>query len=179
LRHWFTLKFNWEWFGTCICIIILFVLYIYEGHQNGCCLAYIGNTSNLDSNHHGGHCIYIFQVFKSPQHITILVWILMFVDNISSYHSVSPADTIIPPCHVPGTRSPSPLPSSRRTSCVSSSSTSASYPGSCPGPSQASGNRHEYDRTKLSIPLQRYFKTKILHFYIKSIKYFHYLYHGI
>jgi len=77
-------------------------------------------------------------------------------DNISSYHSVSPADTIIPPCHVPGTRSPSPLPSSRRTSCVSSSSTSASYPGSCPGPSQASGNRHEYDRTKLSIPLQRY-----------------------
>ena len=97
----------------------------------------------------------------------------MFVDNISSYHSVSPADTIIPPCHVPGTRSPSPLPSSRRTSCVSSSSTSASYPGSCPGPSQASGNRHEYDRTKLSIPLQRYFKTKILHFYIKSIKYFH------
>ena len=24
---------------------------------NGCCLAYIGNTSNLDSSYYGGHCI--------------------------------------------------------------------------------------------------------------------------
>ena len=29
----------------------------YKGHHNGCCLAYIWNTSNLDSNHYGGHCI--------------------------------------------------------------------------------------------------------------------------
>ena len=25
--------------------------------HNGCCLAYIGKTSDLDSNHYGGHCI--------------------------------------------------------------------------------------------------------------------------
>ena len=29
---------------------------IYKGHHNGCCLDYIWNTSNLDSNHYGGHC---------------------------------------------------------------------------------------------------------------------------
>ena len=30
---------------------------IYKGRHKGCCLAYIGNTSNLDGNHHGSHCI--------------------------------------------------------------------------------------------------------------------------
>ena len=28
----------------------------YKGRHNGCCQAYIGNTSNLDSNHYGGYC---------------------------------------------------------------------------------------------------------------------------
>ena len=28
----------------------------------GCCLSYTGNTSNLDSNHYGGHCIFIYLV---------------------------------------------------------------------------------------------------------------------
>ena len=30
----------------------------YNYGQNGCCLAYIGNTSNLDSNHFVHHCMY-------------------------------------------------------------------------------------------------------------------------
>ena len=29
---------------------------LYNARHNGCCLAYIVNTSNLDSNHYGGHC---------------------------------------------------------------------------------------------------------------------------
>ena len=31
---------------------------INKGRNYGWCLAYIGNNSNLDSNHHGGHCMY-------------------------------------------------------------------------------------------------------------------------
>ena len=40
--------------------LILFLLdktYMYNDGQNGCCLAYIGNTSNLDSNHFVHHCM--------------------------------------------------------------------------------------------------------------------------
>jgi len=67
-------------------------------------------------------------------------------DNVSSYQSVSPAETILPPAS-----SPSPLPS-RRTSLISPT---PSLRRSTPVPTPAATDG-VYDRTKLSIPLQRY-----------------------
>ena len=74
-------------------------------------------------------------------------------DNISSYQSVSPADTILPPA------SPSPL-TSRRPSGVSgllspTPSVHRSRSGS-PMMPPGTGGHTMYDRSKLSIPLQRY-----------------------
>ena len=46
-------------------------IWIYNGGQNGCCLAYIGNTSNLDSNHYGRHCISVL-VFYSMNEYRVL-----------------------------------------------------------------------------------------------------------
>ena len=74
-------------------------------------------------------------------------------DNISSYQSVSPADTILPPA------SPSPL-ASRRPSGVSgllspTPSVHRSRSGS-PMMPPGTGGHTMYDRSKLSIPLQRY-----------------------
>ena len=74
-------------------------------------------------------------------------------DNISSYQSVSPADTILPPA------SPSPL-ASRRPSGVSgllspTPSVHRSRSGSPMMPPGVGGHTM-YDRSKLSIPLQRY-----------------------
>ena len=75
-------------------------------------------------------------------------------DNISSYQSVSPADTILPPA------SPSPL-TSRRPSGVSgllspTPSVHRSRSGSPKMPPGTGGGHTMYDRSKLSIPLQRY-----------------------
>ena len=75
-------------------------------------------------------------------------------DNISSYQSVSPADTILPPA------SPSPL-TSRRPSGVSgllspTPSVHRSRSGSPMMPPGTGGGHTMYDRSKLSIPLQRY-----------------------
>ena len=45
--------------ATCLVHFDMFDSYrsLYKGHHNGDCLAYIGNTSNIDSNHYGSHCM--------------------------------------------------------------------------------------------------------------------------
>ena len=80
---------------------------------------------------------------RFPEHSFQSVLHQTFSDNISSYQSVSPADTILP-----AASSPSPLPS-RAVSPVPS----LHSPVSGPGVTHAGA---VYDRSKLTIPLQRY-----------------------
>ena len=39
----------------------------YNDGQNGCCLAYISNTSNLDSNHFVHHALYVVAIVNITQ----------------------------------------------------------------------------------------------------------------
>ena len=46
----------------------------YKGRHNGYCVAYIGNTSNLDSNHYGGHCMFwpnLFYYENTPDKLDV------------------------------------------------------------------------------------------------------------
>ena len=61
------------------CVLSLF--HLYKGRHNGCCLTYIGNTSNRDSNHYGGHCIHNFR-FRN--------------NNLKFLNKVSPAKKRLP-----------------------------------------------------------------------------------
>ena len=43
----------------------------YNNGQNGCCLAYMGNTSNLDSNHFVHHCRCLGNFFIPNSHFNV------------------------------------------------------------------------------------------------------------
>ena len=51
----------------------------YKGCHNGCCLAYIGNTINLDSNHYGGHYMY---KNKEKYRLAVTSYISLFIPMI-------------------------------------------------------------------------------------------------
>ena len=52
----------------------------YDCH-NGCCLVYIGNTSNLDRNHIGGHCTYIYYLY----HIKMSGFLVRYCISVCIY----------------------------------------------------------------------------------------------